>query len=599
MELNTLVSGHNLTQINENFRKIADAFNEQVLYRDNPDGVDNALQVNLDLNGKKLYNLPAPTADSHPARFKDVKNAIAGLAGQTANFITFSPTNEISSDNVQGAIEEVLEIVESDLAATKVYVSPYTGGVSRTITSKLQERISPKDFGAVPDWNGTTGTNNTVKMQAAINAAIANKLPLFIDGNYYVGGNLTANGSLTLVGNGAGLSNIVFGTNVNLVYSGGTQAEYQGNELSLYGVGFRTTNQNTKPVVDIVWVGGAGGTSSTVVIEDCEVSGTGPLYGFRSAFRFDNARNISVRNVRILGDRSSATVNSSYGFEVVGDASPVELQFSQCRVYFVKNALYVTGTTEGVYLSQCAFVAVRTGVNWTTTLSKPLLSIVNSHINATEACVNTVNVVQQIINGNLLYIQNFSNLAATLSANIQMKIDVPGTDLAAIITNNVLYYLSGAANKNGIVVLAGSGTESSVIDQNIIVSMDSGIVLSTDTSSVHVGLNNKFLNCSNAVTNNGVGNKVIPKVPYQGSVVVPMAVNGTYSDHVINIPVGLFVDKPECVLIGQGDNLEQPMIAIYKFSDPQTTASAITIRLRRIDNAEFTGGSVRLSYSVS
>lgn len=111
--LSNILSGFSLQRINDNFQKIQDALNGSVLYRDNPDGEDNTVKVDIDMNGHKIYNLPAPTADSHAARLKDVKNAIDGLAGFTANLIAFEPTPNVPSSNLQGAVEYVGNRVES------------------------------------------------------------------------------------------------------------------------------------------------------------------------------------------------------------------------------------------------------------------------------------------------------------------------------------------------------------------------------------------------------------------------------------------------------------------------------------------------------
>lgn len=99
--LGNILSGFNLNKINDNFQNIQDTINNNLLGKSG-----DTLQGDLDVNGKYLYNLPAPSADSHPARLKDVQNAIAGIAAQTANLISFSPTPVVDATTVQGGIEQ-------------------------------------------------------------------------------------------------------------------------------------------------------------------------------------------------------------------------------------------------------------------------------------------------------------------------------------------------------------------------------------------------------------------------------------------------------------------------------------------------------------
>ena len=46
------------------------------------------------------------------------------------------------------------------------YVAPFTGGVSRTLTTKLAEYVTPGDFGAVGDGSA----DDTAAVQAALDS---------------------------------------------------------------------------------------------------------------------------------------------------------------------------------------------------------------------------------------------------------------------------------------------------------------------------------------------------------------------------------------------------------------------------------------------
>lgn len=91
--MSNINGGYNLSAIEENFNKVATALNEKVLYRDNPVGKDNAVKTDVDMNGKRIYNLPAPSLPSEPARLQDLQNITGGGGGTPAwNDITGKPS---------------------------------------------------------------------------------------------------------------------------------------------------------------------------------------------------------------------------------------------------------------------------------------------------------------------------------------------------------------------------------------------------------------------------------------------------------------------------------------------------------------------------
>lgn len=91
INLNSIVSGFNLSKINDNFTKISDALNNKVLYRDNPVGENNSVNTDIDMNNRRIYNLPTPVLDSEPTRLQDIKNIILGNSlGATPSLITQS-----------------------------------------------------------------------------------------------------------------------------------------------------------------------------------------------------------------------------------------------------------------------------------------------------------------------------------------------------------------------------------------------------------------------------------------------------------------------------------------------------------------------------
>jgi hypothetical protein len=90
------------------------------------------------------------------------------------------------------------------------YTAPYTGGTARTVSAKLGETISDRDFGCAGD--GTT--DDTSNLQKAINAAAGRTLRLS-GGTYKITGGLTASAALRIVGDGSRQS-VIHNTNAAL-----------------------------------------------------------------------------------------------------------------------------------------------------------------------------------------------------------------------------------------------------------------------------------------------------------------------------------------------------------------------------------------------
>lgn len=83
-------------------------------------------------------------------------------------------------------------------------VIPEGGTTARTLAEWFGEPVNVLGFGAVPDWNGATGTDNTAAMNAAAAyAAITERMMLVPAGDFYCAGTVTLPGAaagITMVG---------------------------------------------------------------------------------------------------------------------------------------------------------------------------------------------------------------------------------------------------------------------------------------------------------------------------------------------------------------------------------------------------------------
>lgn len=179
IELNDISSGYSTGLINDNFQAVEQYINDNLLNRDGTTpGQANQMEVALDMNGNAILNavtdptqagslitvggadaryvnstgdtmsgnlsmggnllrgLGTPVAGSDAARLEDVQ---AAIAGGSANLISFTPYDYVTSDTVQGAIQQVADAVQAgseafaSVQAAKDEVSLSVGDIFSTV----------------------------------------------------------------------------------------------------------------------------------------------------------------------------------------------------------------------------------------------------------------------------------------------------------------------------------------------------------------------------------------------------------------------------------------------------------------------------------
>ena len=95
--LTDVKGGFNLTAIQSNFDAIATELQGSVLYRNNPVGEPNTLETDLDMNNKRILNLPAPIGDNEPLRKGDA-GALSSLIASAAGYAS---TASIKADEAE------------------------------------------------------------------------------------------------------------------------------------------------------------------------------------------------------------------------------------------------------------------------------------------------------------------------------------------------------------------------------------------------------------------------------------------------------------------------------------------------------------------
>lgn len=161
--LDNITGGYDLSKINANFDKIEAEFQNEVLYRDNPEGEPNTMEQDLDANGNSIINASSISAQSISI------NGQLVVANET--FVTPLPdptghATKFPQSDGAGVSWQRIEAPDID------FIYAATGSTSRTQQSKNEEAISVLDFGT-----------DYASVQKALDAAIGKTLR-FPEGEY-------------------------------------------------------------------------------------------------------------------------------------------------------------------------------------------------------------------------------------------------------------------------------------------------------------------------------------------------------------------------------------------------------------------------------
>lgn len=143
--LDSVASGYDLSKINANFQAIQAEFQTKVLYRDNPVGEPNKVVTDIDMDGKKILNLPNPTTAGEPVSKQFLEdefgagalvNATAAAASAAAALVSetnaaLSEVNAAASEATASAaalsaVAAADSIIWNDVKFLAFVDSPYT-----------------------------------------------------------------------------------------------------------------------------------------------------------------------------------------------------------------------------------------------------------------------------------------------------------------------------------------------------------------------------------------------------------------------------------------------------------------------------------------
>ncbi|WP_429115182.1 hypothetical protein [Ensifer sp. KUDG1] len=278
---------------------------------------------------------------------------------------------------------------------------------------------NPEMFGAVQDFNGTTGTNAATALNAMIATAKLLVVPMKLRAGkgYYSASGLTAtNMSFTMTGDGFGTSSVVF-NNVGdgLVI---TQDDYK-HPTSLEGFSLVTIRQEPGTALNISYSKSDSITNRNMarcLLKDIECRGHDVnASGWLRGIELNNVHRPEVIRPKITGRKNLlATGPSIYsnmvdGIKIFGDPTPTmssvpsEQLIDAPKIDHSINAISSNGEVEGLKIRDPEIIAAGIGVYASYSTTRPFVSVRGGHIYAFTNAISFQNAPQSVVDGILVY----------------------------------------------------------------------------------------------------------------------------------------------------------------------------------------------------
>jgi hypothetical protein len=256
-------------------------------------------------------------------------------------------------DNITGNGSGIFPVLSAPSGSSLIgFIQSGVGAVARTAQSKMRERVSVEDFGAVGDGV----TDSTVAIKNCFDYAIPLGIPVELGGTYLISGPLQpyagrASGAVEIICRGDVTINVSAGATAfaDLLYfetsavnscsiTGGTLTINANNKCAR-GITFRHTNATQ---------GGRVAITTPVTINnlfDADASATREVTGIVVHGLYED---VTILNPRVVGVRRTNTAQASKGIAVVGYEGTVLIDKS-----YIKDVLLPAGAT-----SDCDGIAV-------------------------------------------------------------------------------------------------------------------------------------------------------------------------------------------------------------------------------------------------
>ena len=374
-----------------------------------------------------------------------------------------------------------------------------TGSITaRSLANRFADVVNVKDFGAVGDGV----TDDTAAIQAAINSSGFVFIP---EGTYKISSLLSfPDRECSLIGAGMSVSNLEWisssvTSGLSFTNSKSTDVVCIEN-LSLLtkkaGSGIAIScNRSAEAIAGAV----STRTDVRLSISNLQIKGSTStaVDGWLIGISCVDVMHSTMQGFHFTGINAGtpATPLSVAALKLSGNNKPTECSVSNSWAFSSQNGILIEETFEGLHCVNCNFININYGINWNATGTKPLLSMIGSHISAHIANIKLVGVAQVIIGNNLLYKRSDSteNGAGILMSNC----------LYPVIYGNTFVNTSSFSFD---CIVAQSGTSGGIFYGNIFQIGTIGIWLQSGSSQCEQYGNKNIGLTSNVILDQGTSN---------------------------------------------------------------------------------------------
>lgn len=364
--------------------------------------------VQLNLGGGPNDRSGAPARTLFDQLQTGVNGVINGI-GRPGGTATLDPGGHVTLSQVPATVA-----LPTDVSLSALRTDPLA--VYRSLGARVQDQVFAQDYGAKPDFNGTTGTDSGAQFAGALQSGKCIRFPA---GAYYFASTQTvpAGKPLCILGDGKEQTLIVFGPGAGHGFVA-APTNYQQPSI-VRGVTLATLGNETGSAIKVSYPDADVNLypyTERAVIDDVAIRGlTSMATGWSRGVDLFNVQWFYISNYNITGRRTNngATaadnqhmtdgIYAGYGQQVSGIGF-----ITRGQIYEAGTAVNIQAqnNAQGINIDQFNFVEVGNGVVQVNAGSDgPGLTANNGHINAYNRAIRAVRAPESVF-GNLLVYKN-------------------------------------------------------------------------------------------------------------------------------------------------------------------------------------------------